>query len=395
MTLRQDQLRPASIRGVPCFVADAGMEAGRRLQVHEYPQRDKPWAEDLGRATRSMALTVFVVGNGYIEHANRLLEALEAEGPGTLVHPWLGTMQVSFGISRVSFKTQDLGYAEFQITCTEAGDLAFPNASSSTQGVSRLSADELQTSSLGEFENNFTVEGVPDFVVDDGVANLGGVLSFLQQPVPGLESLELAERVGSASQSVVDSIRQPGKLGLQLAGALNIANYVGSVTRWSAVVQGLVRMATGPSLAEPLPPAVTTANRLQAWRNSVAVNALARRLLLTQAIGASSVMEATVYDDVVSVSGVLTSALDAEALTAGDSAYLSLQGARVAVWRDLSARARGAARLKSYRPSMASPSLAIAYSLYGDATREGEIVARNRVRHPGFVPAQPLQVLTS
>ena len=58
---------------------------------------------------------------------------------------------------------------------------------------------------------------------------------------------------------------------------------------------------------------MTTANRLQAWRNSVAVNALARRLLLTQAIGASSVMEATVYDDVVSVSGVLTGALDAEA----------------------------------------------------------------------------------
>jgi len=42
------------------------------------------------------------------------------------------------------------------------------------------------------------------------------------------------------------------------------------------------------------------------------------------------------------------------------------------------------------------PAIVLAYRLYGDAERADEIVARNRVRHPGFVPGgQPLEVLSN
>ena len=47
-----EDLRPASFRGVSFQVDVASLSAGRRVQVHEYPQRDQPWVEDLGRATR-------------------------------------------------------------------------------------------------------------------------------------------------------------------------------------------------------------------------------------------------------------------------------------------------------------------------------------------------------
>lgn len=395
MTIRQDQLRPASIRGVPCFVAEGGLEAGRRLQVHEYPQRDKPWAEDMGRATRSMTVTAFVVGNDYLQQAERLLQALEAPGPGTLVHPWLGSMQVSFGVARVSYRMDELGYAEFQIPCTEAGELTFPGVSSSTPARSRIAADTLETRTVEQYASAYSVAGRPDFVVAAAGAAVQGVVSVLQRPVPGLESLGVAERVAAVAQDLSGAIADPARVARLLRGALSLTAAARSAVRWSVVVQALVRLAQGAALASPPQPAVLTANRLQVWRNDVATMAMARRLVLAQAVGASSLLDAVVYDDVVAINAGLTAALDAEALSAGDQAYGALINARVAVWQDLTARARNAARLRTLSLHQPRPALAVAYALYGDATRDAEIVSRNRVRHPGFVPAAPLMVLSS
>ena len=52
------------------------------------------------------------------------------------------------------------------------------------------------------------------------------------------------------------------------------------------------------------------------------------------------------------------------------------------------------ARLDTLTPPEVLPALVVSYDYYGDATRDAELVARNRVRHPGFVPALPIKVLT-
>ncbi|EPR0211413.1 DNA circularization N-terminal domain-containing protein, partial [Escherichia coli] len=44
----KDRLVEASFRGVPFKVEDEGAPVGRRVETHEYPNRDKPYTEDLG-----------------------------------------------------------------------------------------------------------------------------------------------------------------------------------------------------------------------------------------------------------------------------------------------------------------------------------------------------------
>ena len=44
-------------------------------------------------------------------------------------------------------------------------------------------------------------------------------------------------------------------------------------------------------------------------------------------------------------------------------------------------------RLFDHRVTTDRPLLVIAHELYGDADRDQEIAARNRIRHPGFVLA--------
>ena len=126
MSVLSEQLQPASFRGVPFEVEASGITVGRRTVVHEYPQRDRPYVEDMGRATRNITLQCFVVGSDYLEQAQALMHELEEPGPGTLIHPWLGEMEVTItSVSELQFD-QGLGVASVTITATEAGDLEFP-----------------------------------------------------------------------------------------------------------------------------------------------------------------------------------------------------------------------------------------------------------------------------
>ena len=60
------ELRRASFRGVPFEVTSSDFKVGRRTQTFEYPQRDTPFTEDLGRSKRTITLTAYVIGAAYV-----------------------------------------------------------------------------------------------------------------------------------------------------------------------------------------------------------------------------------------------------------------------------------------------------------------------------------------
>ena len=100
-------LRPASFRGVPFFVDAAELEGGRRTVVHELPLRRRPIVEDLGPATRIHALDLYLLGDDVFAARDRLLSALEEPGPGILVHPYLGSLEVTATAVRLRHSTRE------------------------------------------------------------------------------------------------------------------------------------------------------------------------------------------------------------------------------------------------------------------------------------------------
>lgn len=63
----RDRLLPASFRGAEFLVDSHSTEAaGRRAAVHEYPGRDTPYAEDLGRRTGEYRIQGYVLGEDYL-----------------------------------------------------------------------------------------------------------------------------------------------------------------------------------------------------------------------------------------------------------------------------------------------------------------------------------------
>jgi prophage DNA circulation protein len=157
-----EHLRPASWRGVPFQVNGDDAEFGRHVVMHEYPQRNKPYAEDLGRKFRKFKLDAWVCAdrtNGFNPWPERdaLIEAIEAGDVGTLVHPFWGSLQghiVSVAVKQTS--TTNGGYVNFQMEFFEAGELEFrAYASVDTEGAVAASEEVVYESVVTDFSMAF------------------------------------------------------------------------------------------------------------------------------------------------------------------------------------------------------------------------------------------------
>jgi prophage DNA circulation protein len=102
--------------------------------------------------------------------------------------------------------------------------------------------------------------------------------------------------------------------------------------------------------------------------------------------------EVPVADDVIELRDTLSTAIWDASLKADPVHYQKLNTLRQALVRHLNAVAASGVRLVEIKPAESLPALVLAYQRFGDATRSGEVVQRNNVQHPGFVPPVTLKI---
>jgi prophage DNA circulation protein len=104
------------------------------------------------------------------------------------------------------------------------------------------------------------------------------------------------------------------------------------------------------------------------------------------------------YNDAIAVLRSITLLLDGAIQSAGDAgstaSYLALRALRAAIINDLLNRAATLPRLQTFTFQAPLPSLALAYELYGDATRSDELIAQANPISPLFMPLS-FQALSS
>ena len=141
----RQRLRPASFRGERFNVEVGARAGGRRLAPHEYPKRDEPYLEDMGRKARVFPVTAYCIGPDYQFDRDALILALETEGVGTLVHPTFGEFQVKIGPYSCVERREAGGYCEIEFTAFEAGIEQAFTIEAVTQDQVRSGADAAQS----------------------------------------------------------------------------------------------------------------------------------------------------------------------------------------------------------------------------------------------------------
>lgn len=396
----KDRLRPASFRNVPFKVETMGGAGGRRQIVTEYPKRDVPHAEDMGRKARHYTFNAYVIGGDYEAARDALVTALETKGAASLVHPTIGTINVVSGDFSYEESRDEGGLCRFTLSFTESGESLYPTATTDTQsGVARAAA----TAKAGfaqSFADGFQLATAPDFVTASAADKLSDLAALLAGLRTGstVASAAVTTVRNTAAARLIAVMTDPGAFALGNVPALiqsMLADFRATADG-DAGLAGLRDAATyGRTLVARAP---TTPSRAIEAVNTTALSALIVHSALSEQAELASSTVFSSYDDAAALRTTLTTDLSTAAVAAADAGddigFRSLRGLASAVAADLTARGGSLARLKIYRRPAVLPAALLAYQLYGDAGRADELVARNRAVHPLFMPAIG-QALTS
>lgn len=365
----REQLQQSSFRGVEFYVDDHTLEFGRRVQLHDYPFKDDAYAEDLGGKDDMYSLPAFVVGDDYMDQRDKLREALSKLGTGTLVHRYLGRVRVQVGACSLRETNREGGIARFNITFYKAGALTKPTSKIDTPQRVNAAANTAQAVVSQQFQSNYGITGFPGWVTE----KTREVISDIESKFSGL---------GIIDDTISDFVGLPDALAGQVIDA---------VSNLSAITQFRKLFTYGNDL--PSVP-MTTPSRVQQATNQQSLVNLVQQSSQIEAARNSSTLDYDSAQDAIAVRDELSVVLDKQMQTADDNTYIALQDLRAAMVLDLTERAANLKQVRRYTPQATLPSLVIAHHLYQDANRATDIVARNSIGHPGFVPGgQGLEVL--
>lgn len=427
----KDRLQDASFRGVPFKVEGEGAAVGRRVETHEYPNRDKPYTEDLGKVTFRPNITAYVIGDDCFDQRDRLIEALNKPGPGTLVHPTYGESSVCVdGEVKVSTTSSEGRMVRFDLQFVEAGELSYPTAGAATANTLVSSCSVLDDCISDNLEK-FGMDGMPDFVQNGVIDDATNMLGYVSDKMAMVDSgISAAARLmqgdisvllppPSSGKGFVDQLQAMWRSGNRLSGNASDlftmiknfsgislgsdlaprgvwktdskttqnqkqqSNYVASAIRTTAISEAAYAVTTLPA------PVITTSEQSQQSTGWPSVT----HPELNNVPDETAVVDVPTWDDLVDIRDMLNTAIDKElSRTTDDRLFLALRRVKSDLNNDIKHRLVQTQKTVIRTPDEVTPALVLAATWFDNASRESDIVRRNAVAHPGFVPVAPLRV---
>ncbi len=389
-------LRPGSFRGVPFYLQSSDREGGRRGVTHEFVQRDKPFGEDTGKMPAKFSLEMYVLGANYNTLRDALVDALEKEGPGELIHPYYGRQIVdTFGGYKIRETSKEGGICTITCTFTEHGEDLFPITVVDPSFAVSAAADAVQKSASNNFLENFNLNKLPAFALTDATSKIGALATTLSTAStkltlfsPAIADFSFAvKRLGT---QVTNLIKSPSKLAAEVQNDISLLAQAGGVPK--EVFGALANLFGFGSGDAPIAPVTVT--RVQQAQNRVALNDFTRTMAVTEAARLSPGITFTSNQDALYVRQQMLDTTDDLMNRCDDDTYQAFQVLRQTIVAAVPGPDAELATVGTVTIPSVIPSLVLAYNLYGSVDLEPDVVSRNDIRHPGFMPAGiPLEVL--
>jgi prophage DNA circulation protein len=396
----KDRLLPASFGGVPFKVRESEATGGRRAAVHEYPLRDRPFVEELGREVRGLQVEGYLIGDDYAAQRARLQAVFESASPGfpskpgrTLVHPTLGTMLVLCRNFRFRETTEDGRMVRFLAEFQEVGEELEPAPRTDPVTGADTAAADLNAAGGVQFAAGAQTTGVVELArtaIEDVVRETTSRLRHLDVfsgPTRDVQALETALTDLETQLAVL--ISAPADLAARVVSALD------AVLAASAGPAGALEAYRALREFPPLEDAGEGLQGDLARENGRQTAELVALGALAGSVRAAARISYRTLEDAQETLEDLGRELDLLEGTASDDVIPSLESLRVALTRAVPPPDRDLPSLRTITLAKTRPALAVAHELYQDEDRAQELVDLNGLRHPLRLPGSvPLRVLS-
>ena len=248
----------SSFRGAKFFFERSEASVGRRNVVHQYPYKDSPYIEDLGRDTDDFTVDGYVVQNeennlDYFTERDALINALKEPGPGILIHPFLGEKLVNLvGKARISESFREGGLARFSMTFVMISEtqsffqgdeplIPYPKTEADyIESVDDRSEDALDVAD-DSFSDVYDIADAPSYAKNSIMVAIGSLNNMLKSTIKSIQGAfpsqvskalaYLAEaRAGIDVSAISDACGFANSIGGMFDGLKSIAGMYGELT---------------------------------------------------------------------------------------------------------------------------------------------------------------------
>ncbi|UQN43745.1 DNA circularization protein [Agarivorans sp. B2Z047] len=409
-------LQNASFRGVVFKDKTIGGKSGRRVIAHQYPKSERGWTEDNGAVLSNFNIEAIVIGDNYRNDLSRLLTALNAPGPGMLVHPHFGERTIQIGEVNHKLITNHGGYAEINFECFDAGRQSAPVSTQSTEVVLQSSVDDGLKQVNNDFENEFDTTMLPDYDQEDlaeqGKGFVDDMAEFYRQMSDPASNLgDVLDQAEQFKTRIGELLAKPGELAREYANLLSRAEDLATRAPEELQAYGqLKRRYEGKCYEYEARGGVynnRTSNSIAAVPGTVLEIKQRRHVELSSlleaqvALFSAGTVPRTTFADAKSAekaSDSIDTNLNIQAITASNlgraGSWQALRDASVQVRTDINQRALLLPRIRTITTTTTEPLILIAYRETGDAKRRDDIIRRNGIKNPSFImPGTNLEIV--
>lgn len=369
----------AMFKGVSFIIDGDEITSGRRTIEHQFPQRDIPYSEDIGRSVRIFDVNGILLGDDYLEQRDNLLFACEESGPGEFVHPYYGILEVICKNIQIANNVTETRMCRFTLTLVESGKLTFPIVTSDTKSEVE---DKVETS-LAETKNAFL-----DVYnkVKKQIIYLDGKRAILTEALNSINTAKsIAGMPSSYFSSLNTSIAQIDSLVLNGEDLIDTIINLTTFGLLGDTLDNLVDLVLSfeglKNLMNFSGSTVITSDDTEAIQEAIQLSSVITMGLLISQITLVSSADAIYYRD--TMLNKLDTLIESDL---SDALMQSLRDLRAAISLDIDERALNLPDITSYMLINSTPAIVLSHTLYGSIDQEQDILDRNKIIHPGFLP---------
>jgi len=401
------RLLPGSWRGIPFFIESHELSGGRHAKNHEPPDRDTNSAEDIGKKGKVYRVDAHVIGDNYFFIRDALINAMEDQGRGTLVHPYLGIKEVQPDSYTVRETTGEGRICRISMTFIEAGEPSFPFAAIDAVTDFITSAVAAVAQVKNAFQVAYKIAELPGFAKQSAEALLEDFTysienGFKNVRLNGEDHAELTRKSKEIRDNASTLIDNPASMINEIDSVIETLktlvpdppdSFTLDVSAGRddklAVFNDLLAFE-GDNVAGATPIRVQERANSLALSDAIQQLALIRLAEQTVAKDFKSSIDALENRDTVSDNVLIQIAKE----RTSDEVFGALEDLNAKLIRAVPNVFSTSGAVKEVELLESTPSLVVAYDLYESLDNEKDLIDRNQVRNPAFVNGT-IEVLTA
>lgn len=330
-------------------------------------------------------------------------------------------------------------FKQYLVVERDASELSYPTSGAATAQTLMSSCSALDDCISDSF-SGFSIDGVADFVQNDVIGNASIMLGYVSDAMKVVDSaVSDAARLlqgdisvllppPSSGKNFVEQVQKMWRTGKRLYG--NASDLVTMIKTLSGVSLGSDLQPRGVWKTDSKTTATATQQRnvvastLRTTAISEAAYAVTRlpaptisAVMQNAAVGQATTpaqstgwpsvthpalnnapavkntVDLPTWEELTDIRDTLNTAIDKElSRTTSDALFLALRRVKADLNADINTRLEQSARIIQRTPDEVLPALVLAATWFDNATRDADIIRRNAITHPGFVPVIPLKV---